>query len=70
MKAADSATFCLEDPRGAIGKASPVESVILEILLCQAVDLSHMINKLRDAVEAENKIDEPSRTSEYLGSNT
>ncbi|MCP9883318.1 hypothetical protein KBY65_12690 [Cyanobium sp. Alchichica 3B3-8F6] len=55
MKAADSAAFCVEDLRGAIGKATPIQSLIIGDLLRQSTDLSHKLAMTRDAIESEHQ---------------
>ncbi len=52
--AADSALHCLDDLRGAIGKASPLEALVLEDLLLRAAELSQKIARLRDTIALDD----------------
>jgi hypothetical protein len=54
-KAAKSSSVCLEDLRGAIGKGSPLEALVIEDCLKQASDLSHRLKRLHDTLIVQNR---------------
>jgi hypothetical protein len=54
-KAARNSAACLDDLRGAIGKGSPLEALVIEDYLKQASDLSQKLDRLRETLVAQNQ---------------
>lgn len=52
-QAADSSSLCLDHLRGAIGKGTPIEALVLEDLLLRSAELSQKLARLRDTIAAE-----------------
>jgi hypothetical protein len=52
-QAADSSSLCLDQLRGAIGKGTPIEALVLEDLLLRSAELSQKLTRLRDTIAAE-----------------
>lgn len=54
-RATRNSSACLDDLRGAIGKGSPLEALVIEDYLKQASDLSQKLQRLHDILVEQNR---------------